>query len=130
MDHFYKIKTHNFDAIVIDLPDPINVEFAQYYSELFYSLCYDALTDEGYIVSQSGSLYGKNNVKSEIWLNARTAGFQITPYHAQIPTIGHWSWFIGNKKKSNIKDSLSSITLKNKNKMVESGSHGYDAEFW
>ena len=100
---------NEYAVIIIDLPDPINAEFEQYYTEAFYSLCTRALTDSGYLVTQSGDLISERNNPKDFLENAVAAGFTVTPYHTQIPTIGHWSWFIASKDSTDVLKTLSHV---------------------
>lgn len=101
-----------YDLIILDLPDPINVEFAQFYSSDFFRLCSSALKSSGKLVSHSSDLYSKNSRRNWILENAETAGFNMTPYHAQIPTIGQWTWFIGTKDSTDVKEQLGEVEMK------------------
>ena len=105
-----------FDLIILDLPDPINVEFAQFYSEAFYALCYQSLGPNGLMVSHSGDLFARNMGVKKIWKNAENSEFAVTTYHAQIPTLGHWTWFIGAKTREGIREKLSEASPKGETK--------------
>ena len=105
-----------FDFIIIDLPDPINVEFKQFYTKDFFGLCLNALNNSGFMITHSGDILAKNIPPKSIWNNAQTAGFKITPYHAQIPTIGHWTWFIGAKDSTDVKAELQNTHIKSETK--------------
>lgn len=108
--------TERFDLIIVDLPDPINVEYGQYYSTGFYGLCFSTLKEDGMIVSHAGGLYSKASQRKTIWKNAESAGFETTPYHTQIPTIGQWTWFIGTKSSLDVKARLRNIVPKTETK--------------
>ncbi len=89
-----------YNLIIIDLPDPVNVDYKQYYMPEFYELCNQSLTDQGLLVTQSGDHYQNSGSSNSIWKSVQEAGFDILPYHAQIPTLGQWSWIIGSKQIS------------------------------
>lgn len=89
-----------FDLIIIDLPDPTNVEYAQYYTMEFYRLAHQRLKKSGFLISQSGDTYRKGNEVQKIWNSISEVGLNILPYQCQIPSIGQWSWVIGSKEMS------------------------------
>lgn len=105
-----------FDLVLIDLLDPTNVEYGQFYTTDFYRLCSRVMTKSGFLVTHSGEILAKNIKPKSIWENAEKAGFDITPYHAQIPTIGHWTWFIGAKDLTDIKGKFQNIDPKHETK--------------
>lgn len=102
---------NQFDLIIIDVPDPVNLDFSQYYTVELYELVDRALTEEGFLVTQSGDFY-KNGVKAQqIWNSIAKVGMNVLPLQCQIPTIGQWSWAIGSKDQSvaEMKRQLSKI---------------------
>ena len=52
-----KDKTHFYDVIIIDLPDPRSVELSRLYSQEFYSICKRRLRPNGFVITQAGSPY-------------------------------------------------------------------------
>ena len=44
-----------YDVIIIDLPDPRNIELGRLYSHEFYTLCYRKLRPKGLLITQAGS---------------------------------------------------------------------------
>lgn len=93
-------KPNQFDLIIIEVPDPVNLDFSQYYTFEFYELAYKALTGAGFLVTQSGDYY-KNGMKAQqIWNSVEQVGLNVLPLQCQIPTIGQWSWVIGSKVQS------------------------------
>ena len=98
--HFLTDTTSYFDLIVIDLTEPKKVEFQQYYSEAFYRLCFDKLKVHGSLVTKTVNSYPQFGRINEIQQHIQTAGFYQLAYHAQIPSLGQYSWVIGSKKYS------------------------------
>ncbi len=101
-----------YDLIIIDLPDPLDLAYTQFYSKEFLKACYNSLNEGGFIVSQSGDIF-KNGLKSnKIWRTARSVGFNLLSYQTQIPTIGHWSWFVGSNSvdKDTIHKKLADVS--------------------
>ena len=85
-----------YDLILVDVPDPIDVELNQYYSLEFYQLCRAALRAEGLLVTQSGSPYFATAAFQSIQLTMQEAGFYTTSYHNQVLTLGEWAWTVGS----------------------------------
>lgn len=83
-----------YDFIVADFPDPSNYSVGKLYTEAFYRLLDRHLKPDGLAVIQSTSpLYGRRS----FWTIAATveaAGFQVTPYHALVPSFGEWGYLI------------------------------------
>ena len=89
-----------FDLVIVDVPDPINVDYNQFYGEGFYELCFKVLDQDGLILTQSGDYFKNSDKVKEIKSAIRDTGFNVIQYHTQIPTIGQWSWIIGSKSRS------------------------------
>lgn len=87
-----------YDVIFIDTPDPTNLEYLQFFTTEFYALCSASLRDSGYLVAQAGNPY-ENPSQFDIILKTIQGSFEyVLPYHAQIPSLGEWSWILGSKK--------------------------------
>ncbi len=101
-----------FDIIIADFPDPRTVDLGRLYSLEFYWLCYDALTESGYFVTQAGSPYYAEQAFDCIEKTMISAGFKTLPLHNQVMTLGEWGWIIGSKDQSvNMKTLLQSKSL-------------------
>lgn len=88
-----------YDAIFVDVPDPIDIELNQYFSREFYELCREALKTKGLLVTQSGSPYFATTAFQSIQKTIRAADFKAEAYHNQILTLGEWAWTIGVKSE-------------------------------
>jgi len=108
--HFLADKTSYFDLIIIDLTEPQKIEFQQYYSEAFYRLCFDKLKTNGSLVTKTVNSYPRFRRINEIQQHIQTAGFNQLAYHAQIPSLGQYSWVIGSKKYSST-EMMSSLRV-------------------
>ncbi len=97
--HFLSKRQSTYDAIIIDLPDPITLEVNEFYSVEFYRLCYDQLSERGLLVTQSLSPYLKSGVHRVVQATLDAGGFESFQYHNQIPTLGQWSWTIASKSE-------------------------------
>ncbi|MEQ6118856.1 hypothetical protein [Reichenbachiella sp. MALMAid0571] len=106
-----KSKNH-YDAIFIDVPDPVDLELNQYYTREFYQLCRQALKSEGIMITQAGSPYYATKAFYAISKTIESANFNILPLHNQVMTLGEWGWVIASK-------ILSTDQLKEKCKKLE-----------
>jgi spermidine synthase len=81
--------------VIIDLPDPNNEGLSKLYSQQFYKLLLRRMPADGAFVTQAASPYF---VREAFWMIANTiesAGFQVTPLHAYVPSFGDWGFVIG-----------------------------------
>ncbi len=93
-------KTEDFyDLIIIDLPDPRNVELSRLYSNEFYEICYSHLTPKGGIITQAGSPYYTPKAFRCIEKTIASVGFSTLPLHNQVLTMGEWGWVVGTKER-------------------------------
>lgn len=86
-----------FDVIIIDLPDPRNVELARLYSLEFYIMCHQHIQPDGTILTQAGSPYYAARSFKCIDKTMEAAGFSTLKMHNQILTMGEWGWVLGKK---------------------------------
>lgn len=90
-----KENKEKFDFIAIDFPDPSSYSLGKLYSKSFFSHLRRTLSEEGLFAIQSTSPYF---ARESYWCVGRTieeAGFELTPYHAYVPSFGEWGYFIG-----------------------------------
>lgn len=99
-----------YDVILVDLPDPNNVDLNKLYTKEFYRLCYNSLDAKGTFITQSGSPYYATKAFYCIDKTLKSSGFYTLPMHNQILTLGEWSWVIGKKEPISPK-ALSHINL-------------------
>lgn len=96
----YISETKNFfDFIIIDLPDPRNVELSRLYSKEFYELCRLRLTPKGGLVTQAGSPYYTPYAFKCIEKTIESANFRVLPLHNQVLSMGEWGWVLGTKEQ-------------------------------
>lgn len=89
-----------FDVIIADFPDPRTVDLGRLYSLEFYQLCYNALSKNGFVITQAGSPYYAEQAFICIEKTIKAAGFQTLPLHNQVLTLGEWGWVLGAKGHS------------------------------
>ncbi len=92
-----KDKTHFYDVIIIDLPDPRSVELSRLYSQEFYSICKRKLRPNGFIITQAGSPYFATKAFNCINKTMDSAGFNTVKIHNQVLSMGEWGWILGAK---------------------------------
>ncbi len=86
-----------FDVIIVDLPDPNNEALNKLYTNVFYRLCADHLTEGGVMNVQSTSPY---YAKKAYWCIGRTMeseGLFVKSYHLQVPAFGDWGFHMASK---------------------------------
>ncbi|WP_019672010.1 spermidine synthase [Psychrobacter lutiphocae] len=88
-----------FDAIIIDLPDPSQYSLAKLYSESMYHLVAQHLNAEGLVVVQSTSPYYAPRSFWSINKTLQLAGFKTTPYHTYVPSFGEWGFIVASVGK-------------------------------
>ena len=112
-DQFLRQKPNQqWDAVVIDLPDPSSIELSKLYSKQFYQMLRLYLTDDAVISIQSTSPYHAKEAYLSIGATMRAAGFNALPYRQNIPSFGDWGYYlawVGNKTEAEVKASLSRL---------------------
>lgn len=90
--------TEAFDVIIVDLPDPNNEALNKLYTNVFYRMCANHLTEDGILNVQSTSPYYATEA---FWCVTRTMeseGLLVSPYHLQVPAFGDWGFNLAGKK--------------------------------
>ena len=98
--HYLNKHTSTYDIIILDIPDPVDLELNEYYTREFYELCYRALAKKGVIITQAGSPYLATQAYYCISRTMRAAQFSTLALHNQVLTMGEWGWIIGAKDRS------------------------------
>jgi len=109
---FLEQSDKTYDVILVDLPDPNNVDLNKLYTKEFYTICYNHLADEGTFITQSGSPYYATKAFYCIDKTLKKANFHTLPIHNQILTLGEWGWILA-KKAPIYKKDLEAIDLEN-----------------
>jgi len=89
--------TDQFDAIVVDMPDPDSTATAKLYSQEFYLLTRRAMAPGGQLVVQAGSPYFAPRTFDCVLASIQAAGLGVTPYHAYVPTFGDWGFVLATE---------------------------------
>jgi len=103
-DAFLWLKQNDtkFDFIAVDFPDPGNFSVGKLYTNSFYKLLKNKLTDDGVGVIQSTSPYV---AKRSFWCvdsTLKSVGLRTVPYHVYVPAFGDWGYILIHKQKFNI----------------------------
>lgn len=96
---FLQKDTSYYDAIIIDFPDPNNVELGKLYSQEFYQMVHRRLKKYGVMITQAGSPYFATRAFRCIDLTVQQAGFATVPLHNQVVTLGEWGWVLAMKEE-------------------------------
>lgn len=91
--------SQQFDAIIIDLPDPSNYGLGKLYSVPFYQLLQKHLAQEGYVVIQSTSPYYAPRSYWCVNATLKEAGLHTWPYHTYVPSFGDWGFILAGKRE-------------------------------
>jgi spermidine synthase len=83
-----------FDAVIIDFPDPSAFSIGKLYSTLFYTKLKSAVKEQGIVVIQSTSPYVAPKSFWCIDETLRSVGFFTKPYHNYVPSFGEWGYII------------------------------------
>jgi spermidine synthase len=83
-----------FDAVIIDFPDPSAFSIGKLYSTLFYTTLKSAVKENGIVVIQSTSPYVAPKSFWCIDETLRSVGFFTKPYHNYVPSFGEWGYII------------------------------------
>lgn len=115
----------SYDIILVDLPDPNNIDLNKLYTKEFYNLCYNRLDENGTFITQSGSPYYATKAFYCINKTLKSVNFHTLPMHNQILTLGEWSWIMAKKRPIDIETfkyiDFKGIPLKWLNKDALSG---------
>jgi spermidine synthase len=87
-----------FDAAIVDFPDPNDYALGKLYTRRFYRLLAARLADEGAVTVQCTSPFLS---RASYWCIVRTlesAGFTAKPYHASVPVFGVWGFVVARKQ--------------------------------
>lgn len=110
---FLKQDSSLYDVVIVDLPDPNNVELSKLYSLNFYRIARQHLSHYGVLVTQAADVSQATQSFACIWKTMESAGLVCLPYHNYIPTMGNWGWILGVKdnwlKAANLKKKMEKI---------------------
>ena len=85
-----------FNKVIIDFPDPVSPNLASLYSREFYQLLLTKLAKDGVIVQQSTSVHHAKEAFLSIGRTMRHVGLNVLPYHAYVPSLGDWGYWLAS----------------------------------
>jgi len=94
---YMKSHKEHFDVIIVDSTDPVGPA-KLLFSEDFYKNAYEALSEKGLYITQSGSVYLFTDEVLEAYKNMKKAFDKV--YYFTFPVIGYaspWSFLVGVK---------------------------------
>lgn len=83
-----------YDAIVIDLPDPVDFSIGKLYTATFYREVARLLAPGGIAVVQSTSPLVAPRAFWTVASTLEASGLGIRPYHAYVPSFGEWGFIL------------------------------------
>ncbi|MFR9675523.1 polyamine aminopropyltransferase [Streptomyces sp. TR06-5] len=86
--------TQQFDAVVVDFPDPDTAALAKLYSVEFYGMVSHALAPGGNVVVQAGSPFFAPKTYWSIDATLQASGFATTAYNVDVPSFGNWGFLL------------------------------------
>ncbi len=102
---------HQYDVIIVDLPDPSHPDLNKLYSARFYAKLKTLLLGDGAMVVQSTSPYHAKNTFLSIGKTVKYAGFMhVEQYHHNVPSFGEWGWTIATKNGVSARSRISRLT--------------------
>lgn len=101
-----------YDVILVDLPDPNNLDLNKLYTKEFYYLCHQKLAKGGCFITQAGSPYYATKAFYCVNKTLQSAEFKTMPLHNQVLTLGEWGWVLAKKKEITQKE-IESIDISN-----------------
>lgn len=90
--------TEQFDAVIIDFPDPSGFSVGKLYSNLFYRILGQSMKPGGLAVVQSTSPYVAPKSFWCVDATLKEAGFQTRPYHNFVPSFGEWGYIMAYRQ--------------------------------
>ncbi len=85
-----------FDAVIVDLPDPLEYLDAKSYSVHFYRLLARHLAPGGVAAVQATSAFYSPRTFDAIRASMAAAGLSTRGYHAPVPTFGDWGFLLAS----------------------------------
>jgi spermidine synthase len=88
----------SFDAVIIDFPDPNTLALGKLYTTRFYRLLTQRMTPGGVVSIQCTSPLVARKTFWCIVRTMETAGFDVKPYHAAVPSFGVWGFGLARRQ--------------------------------
>ncbi len=112
---FLEFSNQLYDVIIIDLPDPSNLNLSRLYSKTFYTMLLQHLSRAGVVVTQASSPLYSRNAYWSIYETLKAAGdeesWHIQPYHTYVPSFGEWGFILASRSKVKVKIDNTKVQL-------------------
>jgi spermidine synthase len=95
-----------FDAIVVDFPDPSNYSIGKLFSVTFYRRLAAVLAPNGWAVVQSTSPLVAPQAYWCVDNTLQAAGFVTAAYHALVPSFGEWGFVLAGRRPFRVPTQL------------------------
>jgi len=99
----------SYDVVIIDFPDPNNLELSKLYSELFYTRLEKHLARGGILVQQSTSPVYTREAFLCIGRTLEASGFEASPFHQNVPTFGDWGFWIARRAEEGLGEPAETV---------------------
>ncbi|HWU94909.1 MAG TPA: polyamine aminopropyltransferase [Sphingomonas sp.] len=83
-----------YDAIIVDFPDPVDYSVGKLYTETFYRAVRKLLAPGGMMVVQSTSPLVAPNAFWTVASTLEAAGLRTRGYHVYVPSFGEWGFVL------------------------------------
>jgi len=91
-----------YDLIFIDFPDPRNESLGKLYSRYFFSRVNLLLNKGGFLAIQASSPVHAHKAYVCVGKTLTAAGFNVTPYHDNVPSFNEWGWYVASKSEDRL----------------------------
>ncbi|CAM5249176.1 polyamine aminopropyltransferase [Streptomyces aurantiogriseus] len=85
-----------YDAVVIDFPDPDTAALAKLYSVEFYHLLGQVLTPQSRVMVQGGSPFFAPKTYWSIAETIEAAGYATAEFQVDVPSFGNWGFVLAS----------------------------------
>lgn len=96
----------SFDLALVDFPDPSNYSVGKLYTDHFYRRLAAHLKEGGHFVVQCSSPLAARRTYWSIISTMESAGMQVMPYHAYVPSFGEWGFALAARKTPELSSEL------------------------
>jgi spermidine synthase len=86
--------TGQYDAIIVDFPDPVDFSIGKLYTDAFYRQLGRLLAPDGVAAVQSTSPLVAPNAFWTVATTIEAAGLQARGYHVYVPSFGEWGFVL------------------------------------
>jgi spermidine synthase len=88
--------SEHFDVVIIDFPDPNSFALGKLYSVRFYQTLKHRMRNGAILSIQSTSPLLARRSYWCVLKTLETAGLQVLPYHASVPSFGEWGFALAS----------------------------------